>query len=75
MVRDVEVKVPIIIIQPEYHEIEKQVNIFIEKKEIVYITKEVAVEIRIPEIRIVELVEYRDKIIITNQVNQVVKEI
>ena len=34
-----------------------------------------AVEIRIPEIRIVELVEYRDKIIITNQVNQVVKEI
>ena len=75
MVREVDVKVPIIIIKPEYHEIEKIVNVLIEKKEIVHIIKEVAVEIRIPEIRIVELVEYRDKIIITNQVNQVVKEI
>lgn len=58
---------PYIIKQPEYHEIEKQVNHIVEKKEIVNIKEEIVVEIKVPQIKVVDIVEYRDKIIVTNE--------
>lgn len=37
--------------------------------------EQVAVEIRVPEVRLVEVNEIRDKVIVTNEYNEVVKEI
>jgi hypothetical protein len=48
--------VPYIVKQPEYHEIEKQVNHIIEKKEIVNIKEEIVVEIKVPQLKIVDIV-------------------
>lgn len=47
---------PYIVRQPEYHEVERTVNHIIEKREVVNLKEEIAVEIKVPEVRIVDLV-------------------
>lgn len=74
-IKEVEVRVPQVIRQTEPIEVEKRVTQVIHKKEIVNIEKEVAVEIRVPEIQFVDIVDYREKPIITNEVKEVIKEI
>jgi hypothetical protein len=74
-IKEVEVRVPQVIRQPEYREVEKTVNHIIHQNEVVNIVEQVPVEIRVPEVKVVELTEIRDKIIVTNEYNEVVKEI
>lgn len=74
-IKEVEVRVPQIIKQPEYREVEKIVNHIVEKNEVVNIVEQVPVEIKVSEIKEVVLTEIRDKIIIANEYKEVVKEI
>jgi hypothetical protein len=68
------VRVPQIIKQTEYVEVEKSIPYIVERREVINIEREVPIEIRIPEINTVELIEYRDKPIIIKEYKEVVKE-
>lgn len=41
----------------------------------VNLKEEIAVEIKVPEVKIVDLVEYRDRVLVTNEYKEVVKEV
>lgn len=71
IIKEVEVRVPHYINRTELVEIEKRIPYIIEKEKEVEVRIEVPIEIRVPELRFIEVFEYRDKpITITNTVEK-----
>lgn len=67
-------RVPQIINKTELVEIEKTVPVLIRNEYAVEVVSEIPIEIKKPEIQIVELTEYRDKpIVVTNTVEKMVE--
>jgi len=68
------VRVPQIINKTELVEIEKTVPVLIRNEYAVEVVSEIPIEIKKPEIQIVELTEYRDKpIVVTNTIEKMVE--
>lgn len=67
-------RVPQIINKTELVEIEKTVPVLIRNEYAVEVVSEIPIEIKKPEIQIVELTEYRDKpIVVTNTIEKMVE--